>query len=95
MEYIIALGHLGQLLAGDAHKYQVYLCTCNRTIDNWTAIIACLFQAQASLNFRKFHSGDLNLDLLGSVSVLSHIFKKNPYLLFEVCRYIFQAVGSL
>jgi len=34
MEYIIALRHLGQLLAGNAQKYLAYLCTCNRTINN-------------------------------------------------------------
>jgi len=55
MDYVIALRHLGQLLASDAHKYQASLCTCNRTIDNRTAIIAYLFQAQVSLNFGKFH----------------------------------------
>jgi hypothetical protein len=34
MKYVMALRHLGQLLAGNAQKYQAYLCTCNRTIDN-------------------------------------------------------------
>jgi hypothetical protein len=78
MEYVITLRHLGQLTAGDAHKYQAYLCTHNRTIDNRTAVIAYLFEAQVSLNFRKFHYGDWNLEfrfIRQCVTVLSHIFK--------------------